>query len=73
MTQILSEEQSEVHDAESKGRLNLKTFAADLDSAELVDLANTELKQRTFLRSWTSGRLRPVWIEYGVCGTRSED
>ena len=32
-----------------------------------------ELKQWTFLRSWASGRLRPVWIEYNVCVVKSED
>ena len=32
-----------------------------------------ELKQWTFLRSWTSGRLRLVWIKCSVCGTKSED
>ena len=32
-----------------------------------------ELQQWTFLRSWTSGRLYPVWIKYSICGTKSED
>lgn len=51
MTQTLSEGQSEVHDAESRGRLNLKTFTAGLDSAELADLAFLELALKSGINS----------------------
>ena len=71
MTQTLSQEQSEVHDAESKGRLNLKTFAAGFDSAELVDLANLSFLELPLKGGINSNPSDSADCLGGLCGAAS--